>query len=58
MYLWRELFCGVDGDEGGGHGDGVGHGDGAGYGVCIGDGIMLLVYGGGGYVDHLRMVVF
>ena len=52
MYLWRELFCGVDGDEGGGHGDGVG------YGVCIGDGMMVLVYGGGGYGDHLRMVVF
>ena len=48
----ERAFCGVDGDEGGGHGDGVG------YGVCIGDGKMVLVYGGGGYGDHLRMVVF
>ena len=54
--LERAFFCGVDGDGGGGHGDGVGYGGCVG--GCIGDGMMVLVYGGGGYGDHLRMVVF
>ena len=56
--LERAFFCGVHGDGGGGHGDGVDYAGCVVGGVCIGDCMMVLVYGGGGYGDHLRMVVF